>query len=375
MSSELERLVREVLNPGATYAASFDRLCRAGSDALPPVLDAVSRGFALSRLSALLSELELDDVVGELGPLARSKDRWVRRAAIAALGASGDPRAFPVLREAAGRSCFGGAVEALAELGMPEAIPVLQSSVKEILERTFDLPLARWLTSEVLVLQLNQVVLVAGSLARLGEMGLAHQVQAALTSSPDEDSTAGADLRLEAVLAMDAVVAPGSGAALRLATGDADRTVAEAAVDALVFLGRREDAGFAVEVVEGGGPMSGHARRALTRWSGEMAPATRVRGWWESVVERFEPGICYHDGLPVTPRWWIDRLGDRPGLDFRLELKILTGARCVHPGLASDPVTPRERAKIEAWWTEHASELPAGRLLRWGRAYAPDAVD
>jgi hypothetical protein len=372
-SDLVERLAGDAADP-----AAFDALIACGAPAIAPIVDALSQQRAVPVLTSVLAALRLPDPIASFEPLASNSSGTVVEAALAALAATGDPRAIPIL--AASKRRFTAAI-ALGELGRAEAIPVLRGKVATWLgDDLRGLPPADWLSSSARQRDLRYILDVAAALARLGDHGLA-AVAIHLAGVQGDDPDAGAEIRGAAVQALCYLTAPGVARALHAAAGDPNEEVAVAAALALLYLGRPDEVPAWIAALDAGGTIAATARLCLEAFAGEHPRGTPgiavsrsdAEAWWTRTASRFAAGTCYRLGQPAHPGLLLPLLEHDPWR-IRAELRVKTGAP-IADGLGRWPVTPGERAAIDAWWQLDAARFPPGRLHRWGNSFAPGAVD
>jgi hypothetical protein len=352
-------------------ADAFDRLVASGQAAIPALVDTLAQDRAVPRLSAALAYLRVDDPVGVLGPLVASPSVSVAEAACAALAASGDPRAIPIL--AASKRRFSAA-RALGVLGRAEAIPILRDKVTRWLGPGLDaLPPASWLASRAKQRDLRFLVDVAAALAMLGDQVLA---PVAIHVAGLGDASEGAEVRAAAVAALGYATAPGVAGALARAARDGDDDVAVAALLGSLYLGRIDEVPVWIAALARSGVVAATARWCLEAFAGEHSTGATVadaEAWWSRAGARFAAGVCYRDGRPADPGALVARVAADPSR-LRTELRVHTAAP-IADDVGGSLVTPGEQRMLDAWWQANAARFPAGQLHRWGRTFEPGAVD
>jgi hypothetical protein len=212
----------------------------------------------------------------------------------------------------------------------------------------------------------------------LAPAAIAMAVRGGSDGEDDDDRDAAYEevgMRMEAVLALDILVAPGVAAALHAACVDPDREIGDAAVDAIVRIGRPADLARWIETAARHPACVDRVLRGIETVTGERPDADGLAEWWRDAAARFEPGRSYLAGAPSSPGVLIEALrGPDVGM-AKQDLRARTALRFVLDFFGGDPATPRELERIDQWWTEHGSRFPAGHLHRWGRTYAPGDVE
>lgn len=378
--TQLEAWLRDLVALTPSYAAAFDKLLEAGAEAVPPTLAAVASGRAVARLTGVLATLATEPGgFDAVAAAVHDSRRAVAVAARAALGASGDPRALPVLVACLprGRHVVAGA---LGDLGMAEAAPALRASLGDAATLTAE-QVPSWLAEPRRRRELAYVAEVAQALAKLGDFELT-PVIAALACPPapaprgaeDDRALSDAALRVAAVDALELSAAAGVAAALRTATADPSDEVAERALEALAGLGRARDLEVLVSVGSGRGPHAPLARELLARWAGAAVPGDLV-AWSQRHLAPLDDRTCYRAGALATPGALVARLAGAPPPWLRSALKVCTGAPCVVDLFAGEPVTAHEARALARWWQVAEPTYPLGALHRWGRSYPATVVD
>src|SRR5712672_4214128 len=97
MPASIDELIKRVTEEADP--AAFDQIVASGVAAVPALVAALIKGTGAIELSAILETISrrLDDPISVLEPLATHASSNVADAAVAALGASGDVRAVPIL--------------------------------------------------------------------------------------------------------------------------------------------------------------------------------------------------------------------------------------------------------------------------------------
>jgi hypothetical protein len=217
----------------------------------------------------------------------------------------------------------------------------------------------------------------AEALAKLGDGALVGAAIELARFAPSEDTGFhdGAQVRLQAVRALDVGVARGVAPALHAAVADGNREVAVAALRATLHLGRAGAVPtWLSALARADEQVAAEAEYCLAQLTGEAPPssAKEAMAWWGRLDSRFDAGICYRLGQPATPGVLLSGASGRDSALARAELRHAGACVFVHVELSD--TTPRERAAIHAWWAANGARFTPGALHRWGRTFEPDAV-
>jgi HEAT repeat protein len=365
----------------AAAAPALTQLIADGAASIPVLVAAIERGRKAYAATAILGWLHVADRVSLLAPLLDSAHDGVRRAAIIALGRSGDPRALDMLSPLFVRlpDLLPVIVDAIGELGVATGVDLIDEVITDRVGDPADpealAALCARASEEHDLGPLSVVSAGAEAIARLGDM---RWVSAVLLLSQYADSSEpwqSGLLRADAVRALDVSVGPGVSSALLRCLSDPDEEVVGPAIVAVGHLSRVVPidhlAGIAATRDDDIGYL---AARALEDFVGEIPPiAAETRSWWERNADRFERDRCYVRGELASPRplvQAIDRSRDRHS---RQELRHMAGLSFVVSELTPPPEP--ELVAIDTWWSAHEYRFTAGSLHRWGRSYPPDACD
>jgi HEAT repeat protein len=377
---DIDSLIARAASGGDAGAEGIDLLVARGAAVVPAIVAALDRGRAIPLWTAVLVALEDDNRVPALIAHLDHPNHGVTATLIRALGRCGDPAALESLLAELGRGRhLLAAVTALGELGMAQAIPALRSTAATVVggslsaERLGEVRRAALDNGDPSAPML--VATCAAALARLGDMSLAPA--AIILSEPTDDVESFNDIgiRLDAVDALDALVAPGIAAALHAACDDPDSEIAEAAFDATARLGRASDVARWIVLAARNPERIDDVLRGIEAVTGEALDDVDLDGWWTEASRRFVPGICYVGGRPASPGMLLPGLRGSDVGTVKQELRARTGLRFVLDFFGGNPATPRELERIDGWWAEHRARFTPGALHRWGRSYDAGNVD
>lgn len=358
--------------------AAFDALVTAGEPVIPALVAALNHEVAVPVLTAVLAGLALADPIATLGPLAEEAagSGAVAEAALAALAASGDPRALPIL--AASPRRFAATV-ALGDLGDARAIAILRARAAPWLGDDLRDPPALDLSVRAHRRDLQFLLTVASALAKLGDHSLTWLAVSLAGTTTGGDPAA--EVRRAAARALCYVTGPGVATALHQLARDPDEAVAITALHAMLYLGRIDEVDGWIAALAAGGRVAATAQWCLEAFAGEHpmgapgAPVSQRHAqiWWDCARDHYRPGVCYRLGEPAHPAQLVALLSQNPA-HLRAELRIRTGI-AIADELGGFPVSRSEHARIAAWSHAHAAQFQRGELHRWGRSVSPLAVD
>jgi len=386
--SDVDAWMNTAAGTGPAARDAIDRLAELGPAAVPALIQAIAGERTVPLWTAILVALRADDKLALLEPYLGHESPTVLVAVVEALGRSGDGRAVePIARLLATAPLPAAA--ALGDLGDRSAVPALRAAIEPLVG---DPPsLARLggrddlLARRSLRRQAWFVLTAGAALAKLGDMAIRPvAIEASRLASPDDPYLAG-EVRREAIEALDVMVGPGVAGAIHAACTDPVADVADEACAAARCLGRVPEIEVLLRAIAAARDeeRAGVAIAHLQAITGVRPPDGRggppswheLERWCQREARRFQPGVCYRGGVPVTLDPIIGELTGRNAGLARFELRRRIGVPFLLDLLIGVPATASELAAIEAWRRQHADRFAAGQLHRWGTIHPPSAVD
>jgi hypothetical protein len=390
-ATSIDSLMHAAQVHGPRRGDAIDELALRGERALPGLVEALATGVAVPLWTAVLIALRTPGKATALARYLDHPNRTVRAAVIRALGRSGDVDAVvPLVTLLRAGASVRIVANALGDLGDARALTPLRAAAAALVGWPVDparlSALLKRAAAEGSSSRLRDVLGIAESLAKLGDMSLAPAAIELVGFAPDSPALdQGADVRRLAARALTVLVAPGVSDALHHACRDVASEVWIEALWATVLLGR------IVEVQRWLAMLADSTLDEVRRWNllaclhetcgdapegeDQLPAAFEIDRWWARVAPRFESGICYRAGQPTTPGRLVTEMIDGSVGLARHELRAMSGLPCIQEMLGEVPITSVERAAVSSWWASRHQELPAGKLHRWGRTYEPNAVD
>lgn len=352
---DMSELIEQVERGGDGSQAAAQRLVEHGSDAVRPILAALShsKGTGALRLQGVLSQVAGADTIPALAEALRTSEIELFLSAVRTLGRTRDDRALKPLadyltdpKNLEGQRAL--AAEGIGDLRQPGGIEPIVSVLDEAEQE--------WLP--------RLLIAAIVALAKLGN----HEHAARLIGlfKTEEDPI----VQVHAAEGLSYVVAPGLFDALVRGLGNDVSEIRRSVIRALFYLGAKEAIPVLLEVAGDEDPDV--ANDALVRFADITGAAffdptqlADARAWWESRAGEFHSGICYRLGKPIRVSDVIALLGGHRRRAALAELKVIAGEDFSAPWYAREGEVD-ERARAESWWRAHGHRFEAGQLHKFG---------